>query len=677
MSEKRVLITAALPYANGALHFGHMVGNFLPADCFSRFSRLIGHRTLFICGSDEYGVAITLSAQKHNTTPKAHADHFHRINKGLLDKMGVAFDCFSRTTNPFHKELVQEFFTTLLNKGSIEKRRMEQLYSEKEKQFLADRYVVGQCPKCGYEKARGDECPSCARSFEATDLINPRSLLTDSPLIRKKSDHWFFACEKFRGELEQFLEKKDWKSNVLEFSKSYLKELRSRCITRDGKWGVEVPLDEAEGRVLYVWFDAPLGYISASMQYSQESGVDYKEFWCNPETKYVQFMGKDNIFFHSIFFPSMIMAHGSDYKQVDDLVANEFLLLEGKQFSKSSGWTIDLDEFLNTFDPDATRFALMSNAPENHDSDFRWDDFLSRVNQDLVGKFANFIHRSLTFIHNFMGKCIPKRYSYNEIDLAFEQNLLKVCDEVKSCFESYQIRKACSAIMHMCSLANSYFDAKAPWKLVKNEDCAEDLSNTLYLCVKAARLLALVSNPIMPNISQKILALLAEPNTSLSWKVGIAHEPDSGLKLEKPTPLFQKVDVDVINKKKEGLMETVQCQENCFENLKDSIAFEDFEKLDLRVATVISVEKVKKSNKLLKFELDLGFEKRVVLSGIARHYSDLEALVGIKVVFLANLKPIKIMGIESQGMILSAASKSNNDLELLQIKKIASGNTIK
>src|SRR5579883_2464719 len=408
---RKILITAALPYANGPLHFGHIAGSYLPADCYARFQRLKGSDVLFICGSDEFGVAITLSADLAGRTPKEHVDYFHAINAGFFQKLNISFDHYSRTTWPGHVAPTQQFFRDLLAGGYIEEKVTEQLYSEKEKKFLADRYVVGTCPKCGYEEARGDECQKCGASYEATDLKNPRSKLSGSPLISKPTNHWFLRFDKFKDQLRDWLSTRKWKPNVINFAKSYIEDLKPRAITRDSDWGIPVPLPEAKGKVFYVWFDAPIGYISATMDWAQKVGKAdaWKNYWLDPETYYVEFMGKDNIPFHSIFFPAMVMGQKTRYKLVDDLPANEFYNLEGRQFSKSDGWTIDLERFFTRFTVDQIRYTIAANAPESQDSEFTWRDFEMRCNSELVGKYGNFANRTLVFAANHCGGHVPKQ----------------------------------------------------------------------------------------------------------------------------------------------------------------------------------------------------------------------------------------------------------------------------
>src|SRR3990167_6407566 len=442
--KKRVLITAALPYANGAIHMGHLAGAYLPADCYARFCRLLGADVAFICGSDEYGTAIVHGAEQAKRTPKEQVDLFHGINQELFRKMGISFDHYSRTTCKEHAPLVQEFFSQLLKNGYIETKETMQLYAEQEKRFLADRFVVGTCPKCGFEEARGDECTKCGASYESTELKAPKSKITGSPLTLKATTHWFLRCDLFKDKLTQWLSELDWKPNVKNFIEPYIKDLRPRAITRDMTWGVPIPLSDTESKVLYVWFDAPIGYISATKEWAPDR---WKEFWCDPKTEYVQFIGKDNIVFHAVIFPAMIMGQDHPYKLVDHLPANEFLNLEGKKFSKSTGWYIDLAEFLTRYPAEVVRYTLAANAPEAQDAEFTFKDFQMRVNTELVGKFGNFIHRTLTFVWDRLDRRIPRCHELGEVDNTFLAAIDACVIEAKESYSHFRLRKATSCIM--------------------------------------------------------------------------------------------------------------------------------------------------------------------------------------------------------------------------------------
>lgn len=545
----RILITSALPYANGPLHFGHIAGAYLPADAYARFARLMGHEVLYICGSDEYGIAITLSAELVKRTPKQQVDYYHTLHKDLFAKLEISFDHFSRTTSEIHTETVQDFFQDLYDEGFIEKKEEEHLYSEEEMRFLADRYVVGTCPKCRYEKARGDECPECGSYFEAKELGNPISKLTGSSLSMKKSVHWYLRFDLFKEKLHDWLEKKSWKPNVLHFVQNYLKELQPRAITRDSSWGIPVPLQEAEGKVFYVWFDAPIGYISATKEWAKNQGnpEEWKKFWKEKETKHVEFIGKDNIPFHALFFPAMLMGQKSFYKTVDDLPANEFLLLEGKQFSKSDNWYIDLDRFFSKYSTDQIRYVLSSNAPESQDAEFSWKDFQKRCNAELLGKWGNFVHRTLTFAHKFTQGKVPFVANLLPIDQDFLQSIKEKVMQIASDYERYSLRRASEGIMHLASLGNGYFDQKKPWQANK-EGNQEEVDRTIYCSLECIKLLSIVSYPIIPHAATKAFSFLGGDKalTDLTWRDWIKKALDSQQMLNKPEILFRKIEDEEI-----------------------------------------------------------------------------------------------------------------------------------
>lgn len=643
----KVLITAALPYANGPLHFGHIAGAYLPADCYARFQRLIGSDVLYICGSDEHGVAITLSAELAGRTPKEHVDHFHQVLKDFFQKMNIEFDHYSRTTWEGHVESSQTYFKELLKNGYIEEKVTNQLYSEKDERFLADRYVMGTCPKCGFAKARGDECPKCGASYEATDLKKPRSKLTGAPLTLKATKHWFIRFDLFKDKLAQWIKKKNWKPNVVNFAQNYIDDLKPRAITRDSDWGIPVPLEGAKGKVLYVWFDAPIGYISATKEWALKKGDSeaWKEYWCDEKTKLVNFIGKDNIPFHAIFFPAMTMGQDKPYKTVDELPANEFYNLEGKQFSKSAGWYIDLEEFFNHFSADQIRYAIAANAPETQDSEFSWKDFQMRCNSELLGKYGNLINRVLVFTQSKCGGVMPSYGDLKHEDEVFLEKIHELTQAIYEAYSHFHLRKATQLIMELAQEGNVYFDYKKPWK------DPEGLNTTIACCLRALNALALISFPIIPETAEKVWKLLGN-DTSLKdqkWEAVLETGIPPNRTFPKPEVLFSKVEDSVIEKQLDALKEAAG-------NLKDQISFDTFQKLDIRVAKILSVEEVPKSDKLYKIEVDLGFEKRTVVSGIRKAYPDPDALLGKKVAFIANLKSAKLMGIESQGMILAAGN---------------------
>lgn len=550
--KERVLITSALLYANGKVHFGHLAGAYLPADIYARYKRLSGDDVLFISGSDEYGFAVTMSAEKEGRSPQEQVDHYHKINEALFKKMEISFDHYSRTTSKKHDPIVQEFFLDLLGNGFIEEQTTKRLYSESEDKFLADRYVMGGCPKCGFEEARGDECPKCGANFEAEDLKNPVSKLTKSPLTLKETSHYFLCCDKFKEQLNDWIEKKNWKPGVVNFIKPYIEDLKPRAITRDMKWGVDLPVEGKDDKVFYVWFDAPIGYITAVKEWGDLRGQEdaVETYFKDPDTKLVQFIGKDNIVFHSVIFPSMCMGQNARYKLVDELPANEFLNLEGKQFSKSNNWTIDLDEFLENYDPDTIRYTLAANAPENSDSEFTWKDFQRRVNGDLVGKFANFVHRTLTFIYNKIDHKVPQPHEYDaDDDTFFDEMNLKI-KQIAECYNTFSVRQATNLIMELAALSNAYFDHKKPWALLKNKETTEQLNTVLYLSLMAVKALALVSFPIIPETAKKIWAMLNLEGSleNASWEEIKDLQLTPGTLLNKPEILFYKIDDETIEK---------------------------------------------------------------------------------------------------------------------------------
>lgn len=699
MTQKKILITAALLYANGTVHFGHLAGAYLPADCYARFQRLLHNDVLFISGSDEYGIAITLSAELAKKEPKDHVDFYHTINEQLFKKLNFSFDHYSRTTWPGHVAPTQQFFLDLLQNGYIEARMSEQLYSEKDGKFLADRYVSGQCPRCGELEARGDECPSCGASYEATDLINPRSKLTQAPLILRKTKHWYLLLDKLRQPLMEWMAKKNWKPNVVNFVKGYIEELRPRAITRDSVWGIPIPLPESEGiagKVLYVWFDAPIGYISATKEWAEKKseGELWKKYWLDPATTLVQFIGKDNIPFHSVIFPAMIMGQNQPYKLVDELPANEFLKLEGRQFSKSDGWFIDLEQFCEKYSADQIRYTLAANAPETSDAEFTWRDFLLRCNGELLGKYGNLVNRVLVFAERNCGAVVPAvdQNDFEAADKTFLEQAKTLVSQANDHFSAFRLRKAAQTVMELAQLGNGYFDSKAPWRDAKSEEYKNRMNTTIYCCLEGIKLLALISWPIIPATAGKIWRLLGfnEDLCHVGWQAIASSALPAGQKLLPPAILFQKLEEEQIKEEEAQLYARAKEKEKKGMNLpnlqksegsaelaqqaaKPEVGIEAFDLLDLRVATILTAEPIPKSNKLYKLEVDLGYEKRVVVSGIREAYSS-EELIGKKVVVIANLAPTTIRGVTSFGMLLAAGGKDK--LELVTVGNIENGSCV-
>ncbi len=664
---QKILITSALLYGNGPLHFGHMAGSYLPAECYARFMRFCGHDVLFISGLDEYGAPITLSAEKEKQSPQEHVDYYYKEALKNFKRFNFSFDHFSRTTWPRHNEAVLEFFEDLRSQDYVEKVATLQLYSEKDDKFLADRYVVGTCPKCHYEEARGDECPKCGASFEANELKNPRSKITNAPLKLKETDHYFLKLNLFKEPLREWLEKKDWRPQVVNMAKQYIEDAKPRCITRDLAWGIPVPGEV--GKVFYVWFDAPIGYISAAKDWAEKKHEPHawEKYWLDPSTKYVQFVGKDNIPFHSVFFPAMVMGQKKPYKQVDELPANAFFHYEGRKFSKSEGWFIDLEDFFASYSSDQIRYCLAANAPEQDDSEFSWKDFQSRNNAELVGKWGNFINRTLVFIQQKCEGILPAPKNLLERDHQFLKDLDQGLALVKEAFENFQLRKATQLIMELASLCNVYFDEMKPWQLAKTEP--ERMKNVLACCVFGIKLLAIAAYPIIPEASEKVWKMIGFQDhlTDQRWETRASQPLFAQCSLPSPEILFKKIEDIQIEKELSKLKSSASKDQDLM------IDFDCFTKVDLRVAEVLEAEPLAKSQKLLRITLDVGGERRVVVSGIKEYYQP-EKLIGKKVILVANLKPAKIMGIESQGMILAASN--GKALEVPLIENLPSGSKV-
>lgn len=680
MPEK-ILITSALPYANGPLHFGHIAGAYLPGDCYARYERLMGNDVLYVCGSDEYGVAITMSAEMAGRTPKEHVDIFHAVNEKFFQQLNMSFDHYSRTTWEGHVELTHQYFLDLYNNGYIEARVTEQLYSEQDKKFLADRYVVGTCPRCGFTQARGDECQECGASYEATDLINPRSKLTNAPLVRRSTKHWFLLLDKFKDKLNTWLETKNWKANVVNFIRGFIDNMHPRAITRDSNWGVSIPLEGTEGKVLYVWFDAPIGYLSASKEWAIKQGTPerWKDYWCDPQTKLVHFIGKDNIPFHAAIFPAMTMGQNQSYKLVDELPANEFLKLEGRQFSKSDGWYIELDDFFTKYTTDQIRYAIAANAPETADAEFTWKDFQARCNADLLGKYGNLVNRIMVFAKNQTGGKIPARQQLEPIDQEFLANIQRLIDQAAASYQTHKLRRACQEIMELAQLGNIYFDSKRPWTDAKTPEKRHAMETTLACCFECLKALALISSPIIPETAAKVWKMLGchDDIEKLNWKE-IQQRDLTNQQNTEPKILFQKIeDVQIEQEitKLHSLSKEKQkpLVPQDFESLKEPVDIDDVRRLDLRIGVILSAVPVEKSKKLLHLQVDLGFEKRSIVAGISQFYQP-DNLVGKKVVVVANLKPATLMGVPSQGMIL--AGSWDKCLELVSVADLPPGSKV-
>lgn len=656
---KRTLVTAALPYANGPLHLGHLAGAYLPADLYVRYKRLKGEDVLFICGSDEHGVPITLAADKEGVTPADIVEKFHNINKKAFDELGISFDYFGRTSSEVHHKTSQDFFKTLHEKNVFVEKSQDQLYDPKADMFLPDRYVRGTCPSCGYEDAYGDQCEKCGTSLSPTELKNPTSVITGEKPEFRQTNHWFLPLNDFQQWLEEWINsRKNWKSNVLGQCKSWLNEgLNERAVTRDLNWGVPVPLPNTEGKVLYVWFDAPIGYISATKEWAEEQGTPdkWKAYWQDDETELIHFIGKDNIVFHCIMFPAMLKAHG-DFVLPENVPANEFLNLEGRKLSTSRGWAVWLHEYLEDFEPDLLRYVLAINLPETRDSDFSWSDFQSRVNSELADILGNFIFRTQSFLNRYFDGTIPELINPSERDTEVLNAIADYRDEIGKLYDGFSLKEAVLQSMNLARLGNKYFTEMEPWHLRKSD--MERCGTVLHVCAQLTAALAVVFSPILPSKMTVLKKELNLPDTD--WNHISPTLLTTGHKIQKGTILFNKIEDEAIEVQVRRLKERAGEQPTSdIPELKEMATFEDFMKIDLRSAEVLTAEPVPKSDKLLKLEVDIGLEKRTVLAGVAQQYQP-EELIGKKVCVVANLKPRKMMGIKSQGMVLMAEDSDEN-----------------
>ena len=674
----RYTVTAALPYANGPVHIGHLAGVYVPADIYVRYKRLLGEDVLFVCGSDEHGVPITLRAKKEGISPQEVVDKYHNIIKDSFSKFGISFDIYSRTSSDTHAETASGFFEKLHSDNKFIEKESEQFYDAKHNQFLADRYITGTCPKCGNENAYGDQCESCGTSLNATDLINPKSALTKETPELKATKHWYLPLDEYEAWLKEWIleEHKDWKSNVYGQCKSWLDQgLQPRAVTRDLDWGVPVPVEGAEGKVLYVWFDAPIGYISASKDWAKQTGKDWEPYWKKNDSKLVHFIGKDNIVFHCIIFPAMLKAHG-EYVLPENVPANEFLNLEGNKISTSRNWAVWLHEYLEEFPEkqDALRYTLCANMPENKDNDFTWKDFQARNNNELVAVFGNFINRTTVLTHKYYDGIIPNAGDLSEEAKLVLEKANTYPEKISKSIESYRFREAINYFIDLARLGNKYLAETEPWK--KNKTEPVKVQEIMFVALQISAKLSVLAEPFIPFASSKLQGILALEN--LIWKDSYkAILLESGHKINKTSLLFEKIEDQEIVSQLEKLENTKKA--NVLENTetepqKEFTSFDDFMKMDIRVGEVLECEKMKKSKKLLKFLIDTGIDKRTILSGIGQYYKP-EDLVGKKVCVLTNLPPRKMMGIESEGMILSAEDKDGN-LVLINPSALVSNGSI-
>ncbi|WP_262508045.1 methionine--tRNA ligase [Zhouia amylolytica] len=656
--SKKYTITAALPYTNGPIHIGHLAGVYVPADIYSRYLRLKGNDVAFICGSDEHGVAIPMKAKKEGVSPQEVIDKYHGIIKKSFADFGISFDNYSRTSAEIHHKTASEFFKNLYEKGEFIEEVTEQLYDDEAKQFLADRFVTGTCPKCGNEEAYGDQCEQCGSSLNATDLINPKSTITGSKPVLKETRHWFLPLDKYEPFLRKWIlegHKKDWKPNVYGQVKSWIDEgLKPRAVTRDLDWGIPVPVEGAEGKVLYVWFDAPIGYISSTKEWAEREGKDWEPYWKDENTKLVHFIGKDNIVFHCIIFPSMLEAHG-DYILPDNVPANEFLNLEGNKLSTSKNWAVWLHEYLEEFPEkqDVLRYVLTANAPETKDNDFTWKDFQSRNNSELVAIFGNFINRVVVLTNKYYNGVIPEPGAFSEEDQKTLEELKAAPGIIESSLERYRFREASQELMNVARLGNKYLADAEPWKLIKTDE--ERVKTIMFTALQIASALAVLSEPFLPFTATKLKRMLNQEG-SLKWTDVASKEVliPANHQVNKSELLFTKVEDADIQKQLDKLEATKKANEQAnksLEPIKDTITYEDFAKLDMRVGTIVEADKMPKAKKLLVLKVDTGLDTRTIVSGIAEHFKP-EDIVGKKVTVLVNLAPRKLRGVESEGMIL-------------------------
>ena len=652
---KRTLITTALPYANGPVHIGHLAGVYVPADIYARYKRLKGEDVIMIGGSDEHGVPITLRARKEGITPQEVVDRYHAIIKDSMEELGISFDIYSRTTSSIHHDTASEFFRRLYDKGEFVEKTSMQPYDETAGEFLADRYVVGTCPHCGSDRAYGDQCEACGTSLNATDLINPRSALTDSPVTMRETSHWFLPLDKWEEKLRHWIldGHKEWKTNVYGQCKSWIDlGLQPRAVSRDLKWGVPVPVEGAEGKVLYVWFDAPIGYISNTKELLPDT---WEKYWKDPETRIINFIGKDNIVFHCIVFPAMLMAYGDGFQLPDNVPANEFLNLEGDKISTSRNWAVWLHEYLRDFPgkQDVLRYVLTANAPETKDNDFTWSDFQARNNNELVAVLGNFVNRAVVLTHKYFNGVVPAPGELQGVDNDAFAAIRQSSASLEDNLENFHFREALKDAMEIARIGNRYLQETEPWKVAKTD--MERVRTILYVALQICGNIVVAFEPFLPFMAAKLRGMLSLDK--VEWDE-LGHEDivPFGTEIGQPELLFEKIDDEAVNAQLQRLADIKE--QNRINNFQATpqapdVDFDTFMKADLRVGTVLECEKVPKADKLLRFLIDDGLGKRTIVSGIAKYYKP-EELVGKQVVFIANLPPRKLRGITSQGMILSA-----------------------
>jgi len=674
---KRTLVTTALPYANGPVHIGHLAGVYVPADIYTRYLRLKGEEVIMIGGSDEHGVPITIKARKEGVSPQDIVDHYHKLIKESFEEFGISFDIYSRTTSDIHSKTASDFFRKLYDKGEFIEKVTEQYYDEEAQQFLADRYITGTCPHCHNEHAYGDQCEACGSSLSTTDLINPKSTISGSKPVLRKTKHWYLPLDKWEPFLRHWIleEHKEWRPNVYGQCKSWLDlGLQPRAVSRDLDWGVPVPVDGADGKVLYVWFDAPIGYISNTKELLPDS---WEKYWKDPETKLVHFIGKDNIVFHCIIFPTMLKAEGS-YILPDNVPANEFLNLEGDKISTSRNWAVWLHEYLRDFPgkQDVLRYVLTANAPETKDNDFTWKDFQARNNSELVAILGNFINRAIVLTHKYFDGKVPARNTLTDYDKETLAEIGKIKAAIENNLNNYRFRDAQKEAMNLARLGNKYLAETEPWKLAKTD--MERVATIMNVALQIAANISVAFEPFLPFSAAKIRRILHMD--SCKWDMfGNDSLLEAGQEVAEPELIFEKIEDDVIEAQMKRLEEIKEANKrNNWQAapVRENIEFDDFTKLDIRVGKVLECTKVPKADKLLQFRIDDGLGGRTIVSGIAKHYAP-EDLVGKQVCFVANLAPRKLRGIESQGMILSAEDADGRLVVITPADDVAAGSEVK
>jgi methionyl-tRNA synthetase len=687
-TPRKILVTAALPYANGSIHLGHLAGAYLPADIYVRYQRAQKRDVLFICGSDEHGVPITVTAEQEKITPQDVVDRYHSLNKAAFEKFGISFDNYSRTSLPLHHKMAQEFFHEFHRRGILKEKQELQLYCETERMFLADRYVEGTCPNCKYPQARGDQCESCGTWLNQVDLIDPKCKVCGRTPVVRSTSHWYFPLGDYQTRLQQYIDERSkregWKENVLRYCESWFKEgLQDRAVTRDLSWGVQVPVPGYESKVIYVWFDAVLGYISSTKEWASRTSNPelWRKYWQEDDTKYVAFIGKDNVVFHCIVFPAMLMAWNDggreQYVLPENVPANEFLNFEGQKFSKSRGWGIDLQDFLRFFPADALRYTLAINLPESRDSDFYLKDFQARTNNELADILGNFVNRTLAFIQKNFASTAPPLGALSKLDQEMVAALKAAPEKVGDLYERYRFRDGVIETMNLARAANKYFNDSEPWKTLKSN--RERCATTLHTCTQVVRSLAILFEPVVPALAQSIwhtLKLEGSPRLA-GWESAGEMKIETGHGFEKPEILVTKIEDEQIEHMVQSLSTSPDGGASApVAPLKPTITLDDFKRVDLRLARVVAAEKVAKSEKLLKLQVEIGSEQRQLIAGIAQHYKP-EDLVGKLIVVVANLQSAKLMGNESQGMLL-AASDQNGKLALVTVDaELGTGSAVK